>query len=118
MYPPRQSLSDPQTWAQKRISVARGAQTPSSRQISSAVQSFVGPFGQASAGTASGEPCGHSIGQGEEPASAAAPASAPGPQRRSSQKGLQGLLRYRTGKYRTQVASLGQEVSLQPKMVQ
>ena len=48
MYPARQSLLLPHTLRQNRASVDRGAHSPSSRQISSAVQSFVGPFGQAS----------------------------------------------------------------------
>ncbi len=91
MYPPRQSPLFPQTKAQKRISVERGAQRPSSRQISSAVQSFVGPFGQAALAEASEDACGQVIEQ--------SPASAP-PDRqvRSSQNGLHGVVRYWTGK--------------------
>jgi hypothetical protein len=113
MYPPRQSLLLPHTLAQNRISVDLGAHRPSSRQISSAVQSLVGPFGQASAGAPCAAPDGQVIGH---PASE--PPSAPGAQAWSSQKGLQGLVRNWTGKYRTQVASVGQVVSLQPRTVQ
>src|SRR6185312_487144 len=42
-YPLRQSLLLEQVSVQYRTSVERGAQSPESRQISSAVQSFVGP---------------------------------------------------------------------------
>jgi hypothetical protein len=98
-------------FSQARTSLDRGAQRPTSKHTSSAAQSLVGPLGHAARQLAE-------LTSAEASAPVPAPPSDVDAQVRSSQLGLHARVRNWVGKLRMQAASLGQLVSLHPKMVQ